>query len=578
MKILLLIWNLLVTALLIAFSFFYFFNELSFIRSIFILATSFAFGIAIFNHRPYLNKIHLIFLILISIVAVQNIWIKDQGYLSICFLISIYFLYIFFYSFIQQNSVQQQQYLILVIYLILILLEFFLFGLVQNSSASITFPNTSIFSILLSSHLAFILPCFFNKNNSSINKAGFALLTMIAVFVLLKTNGRAGWLGLLSALLFIGYIMNKKLKKRWLLLASVVSIGFAVSMFMYKSASSNGRLLIYKVVLSQTSPKDLVAGIGYGQFKVKYNLLQAGYFNYHDINNKDAILADNTFFAFNDFFQFVVETGLAGLIVLVSIFYLLVHFIITKKNMIAVNYILLGACSSLISIIIAALFSYPLQIPVIIIQGIFCIAIISYYGFNTCEIFKRKYILNRSVLRAMGIVASLLIFQFGFKYLKYNIGAKEAFDLSRSGFRMKSVEKYKEITGSIIKEGYILYQYASELYKINEIKKSLIIIGEAKKYYSDIELYNLLAEIEYELKNYEQAENNYKVAIQMLPKRMRTRHNLFEFYINIKDTANAIYWGKSILYMPVKVPSEITNNLQLQTTTMLNSLINLPNK
>ena len=42
-------------------------------------------------------------------------------------------------------------------------------------------------------------------------------------------------------------------------------------------------------------------GIGHGQFKAKYNEYQAAYFSSHSIDSKEAVLADNSIYAFNDF-------------------------------------------------------------------------------------------------------------------------------------------------------------------------------------------------------------------------------------------------------------------------------------
>ncbi len=81
-----------------------------------------------------------------------------------------------------------------------------------------------------------------------------------------------------------------------------------------------------------------------------------------------------------------------------------------------------------------------------------------------------------------------------------------------------------------------------------------------------------MAEVEYELKNYQQAEKDYKTAIYMVSNKMMSRYDLFNFYLNMKDTTNAIYWATSILNMPVKVPSPITNNIQQKIRSILKTL------
>jgi hypothetical protein len=55
----------------------------------------------------------------------------------------------------------------------------------------------------------------------------------------------------------------------------------------------------------------------------------------------------------------------------------------------------------------------------------------------------------------------------------------------------------------------------------------------------------------------------------MVPNRMISRKNLLDFYLERKDTTNAIYWANSIINMPVKINSEITRNMQQKTKEIL---------
>lgn len=119
----------------------------------------------------------------------------------------------------------------------------------------------------------------------------------------------------------------------------------------------------------------------------------------------------------------------------------------------------------------------------------------------------------------------------------------------------------------------MLYLYAQELYYINQLSKARETLNRAKKFYCTHDVYKLSAAIESELKNYKQAEVDYKTAINMVPNRMVSRNELFEFYLERKDTASAIYWANSILNMPVKFVSQKTKNIMQRTKEISNGLI-----
>ncbi len=120
----------------------------------------------------------------------------------------------------------------------------------------------------------------------------------------------------------------------------------------------------------------------------------------------------------------------------------------------------------------------------------------------------------------------------------------------------------------------MLYLYAQELYYINQLTQARETLSRAKKFYCSHDVYKLSAAIESEVKNYKKAEADYITAINMVPNRMVSRNELFEFYLERKDTARAIYWANSILNMPVKVVSEKTKNIRQKTKEILNGLIN----
>jgi O-antigen polymerase len=432
-------------------------------------------------------------------------------------------------------------------------------------------PTSSIFSVLLAAQISFILPyVFVNKKYSWL----FYVVTIAAVILLLYTNGRAGWLGFIVASCFIVYqsIKNTKYKKRLLYAALFILPFIIASLFFYKVNSSNGRLLIQKVSLGLLQ-KNWLLGIGQGKFKVKYNEAQAQYFSTHNINSNEALLADDTFYTFNDFFQFVIEHGVLGLLFLIclgwAVFKAIKNINLTIKN----RTLYLATGSSLLAIIIGASLSYALQTFPILLLTLVCLAIVFsmpqkknsfYFSINGKNLF---------VKTSLMFVAISLSFFYYFS-AQYYVSKLEADELDKAGFKSKSSKVYSDLSNSMHAKDDILYSYARVLFYTNQSVKARAVLVEAKNYYSAKDVYTLSAQIETELNNLPQAEADYKTAIFMVPNRMVNRKNLLDFYVERKDTINALHWAKSILNMQVKVTSNTTISIQKQTSNLLNALEN----
>lgn len=436
------------------------------------------------------------------------------------------------------------------------------------------YSNESIVSILLSSLYLLVVAIVANyqKKLNRFTKTIFGLLLFIGIYLLISTNGRAGWIGFIAGLFFLNksiFLFSKAAPKSSLLALLFIPFLF-VLLFWLKKDSSLGRLFIYKV--SAGIFKDnWLWGIGFGKFKVQYNLYQAAYFSSHSIDSKEALLADNTFYGFNDVSQLLIEMGVIGFAsLLITAILVVTHFRrYTVKSSKAHLYY--GTLSAFICIMVASLFSYPFHVFGIQLIALVLLALMLFsIELQNTPAQKNKYIL----LYAKTICCGSILFLIFYGYNKMTLINKsaEAFDLSRTGFKNQSLKIYKALSESYNKDGPTLFSYGKQLYYSNQLTTAYSILQETKKYYTDNEVYKLSASISYELGDIKQAEEDYKTALYMVPNRMISRYELFTFYLTIKDTANAIYWGHSILQMPVKVPSVTTENLQTQTKIILQKL------
>jgi tetratricopeptide (TPR) repeat protein len=493
------------------------------------------------------------------------------------FLLALFLFYKIAIAFLSANDNSNEHILIIGIYTVIIGIEILLFALSKKNVFLNFFPNESIFSILIAAQLLFITP-YFKKYNESIvkNKRQAKILLicylLLCYCLLFYTEGRAGILGFTVAQGILNY-SYLKLKVGYFK-GIIIAFCLIFIVLNFKSNSSNGRLLIYKVIITQLELKEFATGIGYGKFKVKYNELQAKYFSKESIDNKEALLASNTFYMFNDPLQLIIETGLVGLIILS---FLLIKFLaLFRRNQIFFREkpILNGAYLSVIGIIISSLFSYPFQIMGVLLHFLFCIAIIidedsakKLLTYPT-PLQKRFIILSRTSQLS---VAVCLLF-FGQESFKFYIKLNEAIKYSNIGFRKKAIQTYSKISDNSMEDRDVLYNYADELAKINKIDSALIILRKASNYLNNDKSALLMGNLLQQKGMFSQAEKQYKKAVFINPKLFTNRASLFKFYCETKQFKKALYWGNSILKMPVKVPSKTITDIKNETRKIMSEI------
>lgn len=286
------------------------------------------------------------------------------------------------------------------------------------------------------------------------------------------------------------------------------------------------------------------------------------------------MLADNTFYLFNDYLQWIVETGLAGALLLAGIFTLFLR----RCQKLIIEHgpkpLILSAQCCIICIAIAAGFSYPLQTIPLQFLTLTCCGILLYYpAKNYNSIFEN--LLNKGL---KGAVAALIIFFFWNSFLHLRIVKKEstAFGLQLSESKKAALEMYEALTNSKHLHGYNFFLLSQRLYYTGRTLEAYEAICKCMNYYTDNNTYLLKGQIEADLGKYDNAEQSYRKAVFMVPNRMASRFELMNFYHQCGDTTKAKFWANSILSMPVKVPSAKTEMMLKATRDSLSNWSQLP--
>jgi O-antigen ligase len=544
----------------------------------FILISSSLFAICFYEQKSLVSififefiliayTIYLI--ILLAVLPVLNI---NEGF-------KILSIIILFYGFKLFNKIFKEKYFELLIIAFsveglyfLIVFSYSLFSS-DNVNRVHYFPNKSIFGILLTTQISFVLPMLFKRrdlrNGISKKLYWFIVTIIVSNFILLiLTNSRAAWLGLIVAFAIILLLLNwiKISKKISYSLAAVFIISITAALFFYKKDSSDGRLFIYKTTLSIADK--WFAGIGSDQFQNTYNLYQAKYFSDHNINGKEAYLADNTNYAFNDYLQIFIEQGAIGLLFFLFLIYLTIGNVITSFERRKNDLLFLGAIAALSAVMVTALFSYPMEIIPIMIYFPLCLSII-----NNTENEKPIFTFPIKPLKIMGFVMAIIFITHSSLLLLYRLKTKEAFNLIQAGYIQKALKVHENLERFYyISEGSTLYQYAELLKNSNQLEKAWKETEKTKRYLTSPKVYKLAASIAEEIGNYSEAEKNYLTAVYITPNRIVARYELLNFYLKSHQKEKAISWANSIMTMPIKVHSQTTTTIKNEVSAILDTL------
>jgi hypothetical protein len=361
--------------------------------------------------------------------------------------------------------------------------------------------------------------------------------------------------------IFVIFQISQKKARNYLFV--FLTIIFAAALLL-KQNSTSGRWFITKRTVEMISAHPM--GIGPGNFKTTYGILQEAYFRTHEINTSNALLADNTEFALNEYLQITAEGGLLfGLLFFCFIFFTIwMGLKIYKKT--KSNFIL--AClAGFVGVSVASLTFYMLHN-----WWVLCF-------FSTCALGIYLTVI-KSVHIAKSICFSTLSLSFiicscsTFLQERANKQINEAIELSNAGYRTIADSLLGLLPKSI--EYGLPFQWAQARHKINygDFQAAKVNVLNAMKISCNDGIYILAGDIFLLGMDTLAAIIFYEKAIFLVPKRFISRQKLAAVYEMMHDSTNEQRWLNSIINLPEKVPSEITNKIKIKARIRLEELQN----
>jgi O-antigen ligase len=341
------------------------------------------------------------------------------------------------------------------------------------------FDNSGIYSIYLC--LFAVLSIGIVINNKAYKKFLicwhiFIYLTISIVIIL--TQSRTAMIALTfgSVLQFVTikkYRLNiLKIHRRvphtkWaLIIITLIIFLSSFKLYSLKKDSADGRILIWKTSLTAISEKPLL-GHGTLNYQSVRAQTQTQYFQTGSQTEQEERLAGTLEFAFNDFLQITVESGILGLILLITI--ITITFI--KCN----NDITSFLKPVLATLLTTCLFSYPMQRIELISIFIVLIGILN----NNKQ--QRSIAIsgfNYKIIRVLFSISIILCIASGSLLLKSNYNWKRTYEQYRNGKLDFMSMYYNRLYPVLRSDGYYLFNYAAIMTKVGQHQKSITLLKE----------------------------------------------------------------------------------------------------
>lgn len=390
--------------------------------------------------------------------------------------------------------------------------------------------------------------CLF-MGKSGVSKKNKYLYIVTSIFVstaVFLSESRSGTVSILIAIV-IFFIINykRKIRKIHLLLLFIICIIGFIVLYLLKKDSADGRLLIWQCAWEMFKDKPFF-GFGNEGFWANYMIYQADYFSKYP-DSPFVMLAGNTFRPFNEYVALMVNYGVAGFIVFISIIFVL-YKLYYRNRRLETNI----AITCLISIGTYACFSYPLSTPFVWLVLVFSIYILFSFAYFPLDL----DIKIKRVAQIFMIGSIVLLFLFSGREIiaLYKWSSIKVYPVGSDKFIL-TVMKYEELYPKWHGDYTFLYNYANILNAFGLSQKSLNIALEGRPLCADYDMEILIGDNLIKTRKYNEAEKHFLLASNMCPTRFIPLYALFKIYeaIGEVDKANAMAW--KIANKPIKVCS-----------------------
>ncbi len=347
----------------------------------------------------------------------------------------------------------------------------------------------------------------------------------------------------------------RKYKISFTIVIGIAAIICGTLLYKYRPASADARLLIWRVSANMVADSPFI-GHGINSFSKEYMIYQSNYFK-ESPNSSFTQVADNVVYPFNEFLNQLIQKGLLGFMLVIT----LIYFALSAPNR-SIDIII--SKSGLLVLLAFSCFSYPTMVfPLLLFYPLFLGSIENktVYSINIGNWGYKINMLLTSVLIILTIRDVIFINRISDALSKLY---QDNNDIEESTY-----EKIKHNPN--FNDYYMtwLFQQPTAIY--NERVKDL---------YPSCEGYCILGKYLTEQGDYEQAEYFLNIASNMIPTRIRPQYYLWELYTQIKNVDKAVIIAEKILTMSLKIESTYTLRVKKRMKDYIishnNAIVDIP--
>lgn len=406
----------------------------------------------------------------------------------------------------------------------------------------------------------------------------FLGIVSISIIVILPfTQSRTGWISSVISLLFLLFfrynliihikkLLNNSIKRITVILLIVVlftTVGY--NLFQYKKNSALGRKFIWQTTINAIKNKPLV-GYGIGQYEKTLNTYQAKYFKENPSDIKNAMLAGENQYAFNDYLQLTSNFGVLGLLIFLG-FIISIFRGIDKHNKSGQLYI--PALAAILSLLIASLFSYPLQKTALVVLFFFFIGLAS--TLQSDRIFSISLSKNKSILSSVLLLILVALFLYNQTEQFYAQKRwKAAIVELHSKQNTSTFQIYKDLYPLLKHDRLFMFNYGAELFEFEKYDKSILIMEETLELYNSDKVYMYLGKSYENTEQLDKAIVSFEYALYLIPHKFYPKYRLVPLYYGIGEEDKAICLANEIMQMKVKIPSKTIDDIKREIQLFLN--------
>lgn len=443
-----------------------------------------------------------------------------------------------------------------------------LYSIANNQAAiqqvKFLFFNSGILAILLA--VIFPLHIYLFRFDKKVMQITSVINLVLTIVLIIAVQSRTAIL--ICTISLVSYchermiVRNGKIKLKNILISLFLFAFVFATLFYYKLASSNGRLLIWKISLSHAS--DNIAGIGVGNFAYQYPLWQAGFFSKKgSADNENLYLADMSFYAFNELLQLLIEGG-----VISFVFFAGFIFFTLQKGLRAPGSGEVRVFTLIfIGITLSTFFSYPLHNPSIFLMLILSGAYVN--QFESCDNKISGPTFSASIfLRILQVTTGLfLLGYFASQYValgwwrqaKKNIIVNE----------QTAIKYYNKAYPLLQHKGEFVFNYGAQCFEIGRYEKASLLFDKCVCIFSHYSLFIYKGANHQKIGQYKSAEKCFSLAEKMLPSRIYPKSLLAKLYWEQGDTSKAFHKAREVILFKTKVESHSIDSIKTEMKKLL---------